>query len=177
MEKLLIVPKMLGKINLAIMKVVRWILVVTMIVLVGVVFYAVLSRMILNASIAWAEELTRILFIWLVFMGAVLALHTRGHLGLTIIIDRISPKKQLFFDIIGWILIIVVTYAMINGGTRIVEVVKNSRTPALGLPGHLKYLAVLVAGYLMILTSAEHLLMSVGKFVNSLRGKNEEVEI
>ena len=176
MEKLLLVPKLLGKLNLLIMKVVQFLMVAIMSVLVVIVFYSVLSRMILNASIAWAEELTRILFIWLVFMGAVHVLHSKGHLGLTIIIDRISPKKQLFFEVVGWILIIAVTYAMINGGTRIVEVVRNSRTPALGLPGSMKYEAVLVAGYLMILTSIEHLLTALINFVASLRGKKVEVK-
>ncbi|HSR03993.1 MAG TPA: TRAP transporter small permease [Proteiniclasticum sp.] len=176
MEKLLLVPKLLGKLNLLIMKVVQFLMVAIMSVLVVIVFYSVLSRMILNASIAWAEELTRILFIWLVFMGAVHVLHSKGHLGLTIIIDRISPKKQLFFEVVGWILIIAVTYAMINGGTRIVEVVRNSRTPALGLPGSMKYEAVLVAGYLMILTSIEHLFTALINLVASLRGKKVEVK-
>lgn len=176
MEKLILVPKLLGKLNLLIMKVVELVMVVIMTVLVIIVFYSVLSRMLLNASIAWAEELTRILFIWLVFMGAVHVLHSKGHLGLTIVIDRVSPKKKLFFEVIGWILIIVVTYAMINGGIRIVEVVRSSRTPALGLPGSLKYEAVLVAGFLMILTSLEHLITALIIFVASLRGKKVEVK-
>jgi|GEM_PF-788963 len=174
MEKLLLVPKTLGKLNLLIMKVVQLAIALIMGTLVVIVFYSVLSRILLNASIAWAEELSRILFIWLVFMGAVLGLHSKGHLGLTILIDRISPKKQLFFDIVAWALVIFVTYAMITGGIRIVDVVKNSRTPALGLPGSLKYQAVLVAGYLMILTSLEHLLSALMNFYNGLKGKKEE---
>lgn len=171
MEKLMLIPKGLGKLNEWISWLVKLFLIVNLTVLVGVVFYAVLSRTILNASIAWAEELSRIQFIWLVFGGAVLGLNGKEHLGLTIVVDRLGPKKKLFLEVITWILVIIVTMAMIDGGERIVNVVKHARTPALGLPSSLKYQAVLVAGWLMILISIQHLIDAAIRFATSLKKK------
>jgi TRAP-type C4-dicarboxylate transport system permease small subunit len=175
MEMLKLIPKWLGKLNDLIAWVVKIFLVILVAILVGVVFYAVLSRTLINASIAWAEELSRILFIWLVFGGAVLALRSKEHLGLTMLVDRLKPKYQLIFEVISWILVIVVTVAMIEGGEKIVSVVKFARTPALGLPSSLKYQAVLTAGYLMILISIEHLIEAFGRLLQNLRHKKEEV--
>jgi len=172
MSKLMIVPKSLEKVNQCIALIMKAALAVNLTVMVGIVFYAVISRNVLHASIAWAEELSRILFLWLVFSGAVLGLHYREHLGLTILVDRFNPRWKLIFEIVSWALIIVVTRAMINGGHRIVEVVHSARTPALGLPTSIKYWPVLVAGYAMILISIENLLFRTADLVKGWRHKS-----
>jgi TRAP-type C4-dicarboxylate transport system permease small subunit len=160
-ERLSLIPKGLGVINQLLVSLVKYAIAINLAVMVGIVFYAVLSRNVLNASIAWAEEASRILFIWLVFSGAVLALFYKEHLGLSLLIDRLNPKFQVLFEMVSWTLIIVINRAMIIGGHRIVDVIKVSRTPALNLPTSLKYLPVLIAGYLMILIASEHLMNSI----------------
>lgn len=175
-EKLSYIPKVLGVVNKWISQIVKGAISLNLLTMVGIVFYAVISRNFLNASIAWAEELSRILFIWLVFSGAVLGLYYKDHLGLTLLVERLKPRQQLIFEIISWILIIIVTRAMILGGDRIVTTIKNARTPALGLPTTLKYWPVLLAGYAMILISIESLFNSIIKlmkyFINN-DGKGE----
>ncbi|QUH25810.1 TRAP transporter small permease [Serpentinicella alkaliphila] len=171
-EKLSYIPKVLGIVNKWISYIVKGAISLNLLTMVGIVFYAVISRNFLNASIAWAEELSRILFIWLVFSGAVLGLYYRDHLGLTLLVERFKPKQQLVFEIISWILIIVVTRAMIYGGDRIVTTIKNARTPALGLPTTLKYWPVLLAGYAMVLISIESLFHSIIKLVKQFVDNN-----
>ncbi|SDK06157.1 TRAP transporter small permease [Natronincola ferrireducens] len=175
-EKLSYIPKGLGVVNKWISQIFKLAIVLNLIVMVGIVFYAVISRNFLNASIAWAEELSRILFIWLVFSGAVLGLFYKEHLGLTLLVDRLKPRQQLIFEIVSWILIIVVTRAMILGGDRIVTTIRNARTPALGLPTALKYWPVLIAGYAMVLISIENLFNSIIKLTKFFLNRNEKGE-
>lgn len=157
-EKLSLIPKGLGIINKWLVVLVKFAMAGNLAVMVCIVFYAVLSRNLINSSIAWAEESSRILFIWLVFSGAILGLYYEEHLGLNILTDRMKPRVQTIFEMISWTLVIVVNRAMIIGGHSIVNVVKTARTPALGLPSSIKYLPVLVAGYIMILIALEHLI-------------------
>jgi len=175
-EKLSYIPKALGTVNKWISHLIKGTIVLNLLTMVCIVFYAVISRNFLNASIAWAEELSRILFIWLVFSGAVLGLFYREHLGLTLLVDRLKPHQKLIFEIISWILIIVVTRAMIDGGIRIVTTIKNARTPALGLPTTLKYWPVLIAGYAMILISFESLFHSIINLLKYLTNNDRNGE-
>lgn len=160
MEKFKYIHKGLSKINEWISYIVKGAIAIDLIAMVGIVFYAVLSRNFLNASIAWAEELSRILFIWLVFCGAVVGLYHNEHLGLTLLIDRLKPNKRMILEILVWVLIIVVTRAMILGGIKITSTISSARTPALRLPTSLKYWPVLLAGYAMILIAIEKMVKS-----------------
>jgi TRAP-type C4-dicarboxylate transport system permease small subunit len=140
--------------------IVKWAIAINLVVMVGVVFYSVLSRNYFNTSIAWAEELSRILFIWLVFCGAILGLYYKEHLGLTVLVDRVKPHKKMFFDLLTCVLIIVVARAMIIGGIRITSATKLARTPALRLPTNIKYWPVLLGGFAMFSIAAENLFNS-----------------
>jgi TRAP-type transport system small permease protein len=66
-----------------------------MALMVLLVFGNVVLRYGFNSGIAISEELSRWLFVWVTFMGAVVALHERGHLGTDMLISRlgITGKK------------------------------------------------------------------------------------
>ena len=57
--------------------------------IVILIFSNVVGRYALGTSFAGAEELARLLFVWLVFLGAVLTLRRRAHLGVEIVQARI----------------------------------------------------------------------------------------
>lgn len=169
MGKLYYIPKGLSYVNKWISHIIKGAIAINMITMVGVVFYAVLSRNFLNTSIAWAEELSRILFIWLVFCGAILGLYYKEHLGLTIVVERLKPNNRMFLEIIVWILIIIVARAMILGGISITSTIRLARTPALGLPTNIKYWPVLLSGYAMILIAIEQLMDCVIKLAEQFK--------
>ena len=54
------------------------------------VFGNVVLRYGFNSGIAVSEELSRWLFVWMTFMGAVVALKEKGHLGTDFLISRIG---------------------------------------------------------------------------------------
>lgn len=62
--------------------------------MVVMVFGNVVMRYGFNAGITLSEELSRWLFVWMTFMGAVVALNERGHLGTDSLIARLPVVGQ-----------------------------------------------------------------------------------
>jgi TRAP-type transport system small permease protein len=50
-------------------------------VMVVLVFGNVVLRYLLNTGITVSEEVSRLLFVWLTFLGAIVAMREHGHLG------------------------------------------------------------------------------------------------
>ena len=62
--------------------------------MVVLVFGNVFLRYGFNSGITLSEELSRWLFVWMTFMGAVVALRQRGHLGTDMLVARLSVRGK-----------------------------------------------------------------------------------
>lgn len=140
-----------------------------MVVLIIVSTLQIASRFILNFSLSWTEEVSRYVFILLVYVGMSLGFKRRKHVRVEII-DLICPPHILkhintFNDIIICTLLIMVGWASIE----IVVIAKdvNQLSPALLLPMYivysiipLMYLATLIRiiqGIFLRYTSGDHI--------------------
>src|SRR6478672_17266 len=56
------------------------------------VFGNVVLRHVFDSGINISEELSRFLFIWLTFLGAIVAMREGGHLGMDMLVQRLSGK-------------------------------------------------------------------------------------
>jgi TRAP-type C4-dicarboxylate transport system permease small subunit len=65
-----------------------------MAVMVVLVFGNVFMRYALNSGFTLSEELSRWLFVWLTFLGAVAALRENGHLGTDMLVGRLGPTGK-----------------------------------------------------------------------------------
>ena len=75
----------------------RWInllIALALAVMVVMVFGNVVLRYAFNSGIAISEEVSRWLFVWMTFLGAVVALNERGHLGTDSLIARLPVAGQ-----------------------------------------------------------------------------------
>lgn len=63
------------------------------------VFGNVVLRYVFNSGIGISEEVSRYLFVWLTFLGAVIGMHERTHLGMESLVQRLPVlgKKICFF--------------------------------------------------------------------------------
>lgn len=69
-------------------------MVMSLAAMVVMVFGNVVMRYGFNSGITLSEELSRWLFVWMTFMGAVVALNERGHLGTDSLIARLPVTGQ-----------------------------------------------------------------------------------
>jgi TRAP-type C4-dicarboxylate transport system permease small subunit len=62
--------------------------------MVVLVFGNVMLRYGFNSGITLSEELSRWLFVWMTFLGAIVALRKHEHLGTDMLIGRLGPKGK-----------------------------------------------------------------------------------
>jgi TRAP-type transport system small permease protein len=68
--------------------------VISLAVMVLLVFGNVVMRYGFNSGITLSEELSRWLFVWMTFMGAIVALEERTHLGTDMLVSKLSVRGK-----------------------------------------------------------------------------------
>jgi len=75
-------------------KLIGYLIAAMLAVMVVLVFGNVLMRYAFNSGFTVSEELSRWLFVWLTFLGAVVALRSNGHLGTDMLVGRLGPTGK-----------------------------------------------------------------------------------
>lgn len=84
-------------------------------IMVVLVFGNVVLRYTMNSGITVSEELSRWLFVWLTFMGAVVALREHGHLGTDILVSRLPPTGKKICLVIAQVAMLYVSWLLLSG--------------------------------------------------------------
>ncbi|MEK7344548.1 MAG: TRAP transporter small permease [Pseudomonadota bacterium] len=84
-------------------------------VMVVLVFGNVVMRYGFNSGITLSEELSRWLFVWMTFMGAVIALREHGHLGTDMLVGKLGPAGKKFCLGLSYVLMLFVCWLLFNG--------------------------------------------------------------
>jgi len=69
-------------------------------ILVLVLFAEVVSRYFLNFPIMWAGELGRYLFIWIVYLGASIAITKKKHIIVGFVVEKLPPQIRYYLELI-----------------------------------------------------------------------------
>ena len=84
-------------------------------VMVVLVFGNVVLRYVFNSGIAVSEEVSRWLFVWLTFLGAIVALRAHGHLGTEVLVGRLGTTGKKVCLVIGYALMLLVCWLLFSG--------------------------------------------------------------
>jgi TRAP-type C4-dicarboxylate transport system permease small subunit len=125
--------------------------------MVVLVFGNVVLRYGFNSGIAVSEEVSRYLFIWLTFVGAVIALHEHAHLGVDTLIDALPRKGKLFCVVVSDLLMLGAVAILFRGSWKQTLINMDTRSPVSEVPLALIYIAGLVASVLMAVLILRHL--------------------
>ena len=83
--------------------------------MVVLVFGNVVARYALNSGITISEELSRWLFVWLTFMGSIVALREHGHLGTDMLVSRLPPAGKRACLALAQVAMIFVSWLLLSG--------------------------------------------------------------
>ena len=136
---------------------VDWVCLGLMVVLVADVFLGVWSRYVLQATFQWYDEVARLCFVWMVFLGAASAVRRGAHFRLHLLIDRFGPRLRRATDLLVGLLVVVFGGVLVAGGVAMWPVARRQVTDSLELSMLWFYAALPVGGALMILFSLPHL--------------------
>lgn len=87
-----------------------------LVLMVVLVFGNVVLRYGFNSSITVSEELGRWLFVWITFMGAVVALRERSHLGTDVLVSRLPPRGKKICIVLGHGTMLYICWLVFKGG-------------------------------------------------------------
>lgn len=132
------------------MAVLEKILAVLVAVMVILVFANVLTRYVFHVSIAWSEEIARFLFIFVVAIGAVVAMARDEHLNIQLYEYFNSPGLIRFFKCISMILTAIALGALVYGGIQLVQIGMGHPAPVTGIPLGYVTLVVVVSMAFML---------------------------
>jgi TRAP-type C4-dicarboxylate transport system permease small subunit len=171
----------LKKSRIALCRLLEVVLILAVLVLVLDVLWGVLTRwsgsfvvwLSQRGIVAWSflprgqnelsEEIARFLLIWITLLGGAVAFGEKAHLGVDYFIEKLDEGAQKFMAIFGQFVILVFAVSIfIIGGTNIVLRNMGQTAPALGPKfglqmGHV-YLALPIAGSLIIIIAVEQIL-------------------
>ncbi len=117
-----------------------------------VVSISVFYRYVLNHPLSWSEEITRLMIVWLSFVGAYMAMRENKHIGFDLLVSKFSSKGKAWVALIGNLLILVFLFVVFWEGIAFSREFLNVGMPYTNLPiGWLYYSVFPVSGALMIL--------------------------
>ena len=98
------------------------------------VFGNVILRYFFNSGLTWAEEASRYLFIWLIFLGGIVAFAENAHLGVDTLVNKLSVKGKRKLYIINNLLILLTMLLVGDGSWNLTLISMDQTSPSMGLP-------------------------------------------
>lgn len=117
----------------------RGLMVATMAIMSLLVFINVVLRYGFNSNIGVSEELSRLLFVWLTFLGAISAFAKNSHVGVDTFIRRMSPRLRYVVSILSDVAMLFVCGMILLGCWRLTVLSADNYLPVSGIPVSVLY--------------------------------------
>ena len=138
--------------------------------MVVLVFGNVVLRYGFNSGITVSEEVSRWMFVWLTFLGAIVALKEHGHLGSDMLVSRLPILGKKVCLLLGQALMLYITWLLFSGSLAQARINWDVEAPVSGASMAIFY----SAGIVFAVSSAVILLREMWR---ALTGQLSEVEL
>lgn len=122
----------------------KWLSALTLGGMTAAIFIQVIARYLLKSSLAWSEELSRFLFIWMTFIAAYVGARQGKHIGVEALQNALPRVPSLVLKILANLLctafFFIVAYYTYRAWPRLMRQV----SPALGIPIAYVYLCMII---------------------------------
>jgi len=115
----------------------------------------VVSRYALTSPLAWTEELAVILFAWLVFIGASLALKKNEHFAIDVVVKLLPATPRKYAMAVRHFAVVLFCLLLIVFGLKLVVMNWRVQTPMLEISRGWAYLSLPLGGLLMLVRAVE----------------------
>ncbi len=124
---------------------------------IGLLFAGVIWRYVLDSPLVWTGELAEVLFLWLVSLGAVVALRRSEHMRMTVVVARIAPSARRVLGRLSALTIAVFTGVLVVPGIEYMQEQQAITMPTLQIPGSWEIAGEIVALAILLLTAVRQL--------------------
>lgn len=128
----------------------KWLLIASLIVMVLVTFMQVVLRWFGHATV-WAEELSRYIMLYQVWIGASYAVHEDAHIRITALIGKMTGNKKQVSEVVVLALWLVFAIWLTVEGVLLVNKISvmGQVSSAMRIPMTIPYASVPIGGVLM----------------------------
>lgn len=148
----------MDSIGRGILRVLRVCIVASLGLMVVLVFGNVVLRYGFNSGISISEEASRYLFVWLTFIGAVVAMHEHSHLGVDTLVSRLPAAGKKFCAVAADLLMLGCCGLLFAGSLQQTSINMGNAAPVSGIPVGVMHLAGVVASVGLFVVIGLHLL-------------------
>src|SRR5688500_4112856 len=96
-------------------KLLKFLMALFLAIMVVLVFGNVVLRYAFNTGITVSEEVSRFLFVWLTFLGAIVAMREHGHLGVDMVVRALPAVGKKACLIVSQLLMLYATWLFLQG--------------------------------------------------------------
>lgn len=139
----------LMRVEEAIISCMKWCIILGMAGMVLVVFLQITSRYLFSFSLGWSEEVARLLFICIVFLGAAILARREQHLTVTIFTEMFQGRLRHFAAAFASFVALVCSYYLVRGGYATLIREWDQRTPGLQFPMGVIFAVIFISVTLM----------------------------
>lgn len=127
-----------------------WVLTGALVLLVSCNVFA---RYVLEIGIMWAEELSRLVFVWVVFLGSYIALCRKSHMAIEIGVQSLPLHLQKPAILLSRLLVLTFLAVLFYAGAQLVQTTIGFQrmTPMLGISAGWGYASVPFAALMMFI--------------------------
>jgi len=124
-------------------------------VMVVLTCWQVITRYVLGNPSTWSEELVSYMFAWASLLGASLVTGERGHMNITIVVEKMRPNARKAFAGLGEVTAFLFSLIiLVYGGTKISSLAMGQMTSSLGVAVGIFYVVMPVCGVLNMIYTA-----------------------
>lgn len=132
-------------------------------VLIAFLVGSVIARYVFDVGVAWSDELARLLFIWIVFIGFAIGVRHRANVGVDWLAARLAPRRRRVLQIVQDATMVAFSLFFCWQSYNSLRFSFIQVMPALDITIAWLYLSVVVASILMVV-------YGIANLVESLRG-------
>lgn len=125
--------------------------VIGMAVISILIFTNVVLRYGFSSGISSAVEISRVILVWVIFLGAVVGLAKGAHLSVDALVARLPRKARFACFLVSYGLMLWCCWLLGQGSWALTRIEWGNVTPLTGVPVGLTYAAGLVAAVMMAL--------------------------
>jgi TRAP-type C4-dicarboxylate transport system permease small subunit len=116
-------------------------MVLALALMVVLVFGNVVLRYGFNLGITVSEEMSRMLFVWLTFISAIVAMREHAHLGMDTLLKYLSPKGKKICFIASQLLMLYASWLFLQGSWKqtVISINVHATAPVTGMSMALFY--------------------------------------
>jgi TRAP-type C4-dicarboxylate transport system permease small subunit len=147
----------MNKILDALFRVIEIMIALFLALMIGLVFLNVVGRYAFNVGFVWSEEISRLCFIFLVYLGSIEAMRGNRHLLIDALLIRTPPAVGKALYALIQACVIWLMWIQVRGSWGLVLQNRNNRWVTTGFPAHIVHFFGIILGVSIALIAVYNL--------------------